>query len=57
MSGKTQTIDPWDSWEKHDAAEPSLWFDDIFRKDGPAYDPREVAVIRQLSGKEGSAQK
>jgi hypothetical protein len=57
VSGKTQTIDPWDSWEKHDAAEPSLWFDDIFRTDGTPYDPREVAVIRQLSGKEGSAQK
>jgi hypothetical protein len=57
VSGKTQTIAPWDSWEKHYAAEPSLWFDDIFRKDGTAYDSREVAVIRQLSGKEGSAQK
>jgi hypothetical protein len=57
VSGKPQTIDPWDSWEKHFAAEPPVWFLDIFRQDGTPYDPREVAVIRQLTRKEGSSQK
>jgi hypothetical protein len=57
VRGKTQTIYPWDSWEKHYAAEPPVWFHDIFRQDGTPYDPREVAVIRQFSGKEGSSEK
>jgi hypothetical protein len=51
VSGKTQTIYPWDSWEKQYAAEPALWFHDIFRKDGTPYDPREVALIKKLTGK------
>jgi hypothetical protein len=57
VSGKSQTIYPWDSWEKTYSAEPALWFHDIFRKDGTPFDPREVAVIRQLTGREGSSQK
>ena len=35
-----QTIYPWDSWKKPYAAEPPVWFHDIFRKDGTPYDPR-----------------
>jgi hypothetical protein len=57
VSGKSQTIYPWDSWEKPYTAEPPVWFHDIFHKDGTPYDPREVAVIRQLTGKQGSLQK
>jgi hypothetical protein len=57
VSGKSQTIYPWDSWERPYTAEPALWFHDIFRKDGTPFDPREVAVIRQLTGREGSSQK
>jgi hypothetical protein len=57
VSGKTQTVYPWDSWEKPYTAEPPVWFHDIFRKDGTPYDPREVAWIRQLAGKEGSSEK
>jgi hypothetical protein len=57
VSGKTQTVYPWDSWEKQYTAEPSVWFHDIFRQDGTPYDPREVAWIRQLAGKEGSSEK
>ena len=51
VAGKTQTIYPWDSWEKTYTAEPPLWFHDIFRADGKAYDAKEVAVIRRLTGK------
>jgi hypothetical protein len=34
VSGKTQTIYPWDCWQKAYSGEPPLWFHDIFRKDG-----------------------
>ena len=34
VSGKSQTIYPWDSWEKTYSGEPPLWFHDIFRTDG-----------------------
>lgn len=50
VDGKTQTIYPWDSWQKPYAAEPPLWFHDIFRRDGSPYDPREVEYIRQVTG-------
>jgi hypothetical protein len=57
VNGKSQTIYPWDSWEKPYTAEPAIWFHDIFRKDGTPFDPKEVAVIKQATGKEGPAQK
>ena len=51
VSGKTQTIFPWDSWEKpYTTAEPSLWFHDIFRKDGTPYKQEEVDFIRNIIG-------
>ena len=49
VNGKSQTIYPWDSWEKAYTAEPPVWFHDIFRKDGTPYDAKEVALIRQLT--------
>jgi hypothetical protein len=49
VSGKTQTIYPWDSWEKAYSGEPSVWFHDIFRPDGKPYDARETELIRQLT--------
>jgi len=51
VSGKTQTIYPWDSWSKTYTAEPAVWFHDIFRKDGTPFDPNEVALIKELTGK------
>ena len=51
VSGKTQTIYPWDSWQKSYTGEPPLWFHDIFRPDGSPYDPKEVAYIKRLTGK------
>jgi hypothetical protein len=47
-AGKTQTIYPWDSWEREYTAEPAVWFHDIFRSDGTPYDVSEVAFIRRL---------
>lgn len=49
VSGKTNTIFPWGS--KEGSPEPAVWFHDIFRADGTPFDPREVQVIRQLTGK------
>jgi len=57
VNGKSQTIYPWDSWEKQYTAEPPVWFHDIFRKDGTPYDPQEIAAIKQLTGKESSSQR
>ena len=49
MNGKSQTIYPWDSWEKAYTAEPPVWFHDIYRQNGNPYDEKEVALIRQLT--------
>ena len=51
VSGKTQTIYPWDSWQKRYTAEPSLWHHDIFRADGTAYSEQEVMFIKKLTRK------
>jgi hypothetical protein len=49
VAGKTQTIYPWDSWQKPYDREPTPWFHDIFRTDGRPYDPKETALIRRMS--------
>ncbi len=50
VDGKSQTIYPWDSWQKRYAAEPKEWFHDIFRKDGTPYRQSEVDYIRRVTG-------
>ena len=47
--GKTQTIYPWDSWEKTYTSEPKPWFHDILRRDGTPYDEKEAAYIKALT--------
>ncbi len=49
VSGKSQTIYPWDSWQKPYESEPKPWFHDIFRADGTPYDAREVAFIKRVT--------
>lgn len=56
VSGKSQTIYPWDSWEKQYTGPPPVWFHDIFYPDGKPYQPEEVQLIRKLTGKEKAAQ-
>ena len=51
VAGKTQTIDPWDTWVKTYKAEPPVWFHDIFRADGSVYDRKEVEYIKKVTGK------
>jgi hypothetical protein len=50
VSGKSQTIYPWDSWQKPYASEPPVWFHDIFRTNGDAYRPEETAFIKSQTG-------
>lgn len=51
VNGKSNTIYPWDSWQKRYDGEPPVWFHDIFRTDGTAYRPEEVEYIRKVTGK------
>ncbi|HZH00126.1 MAG TPA: cellulase family glycosylhydrolase [Flavisolibacter sp.] len=47
VAGKSQTHCPWDSWQKQYEHEPELWFHDIFRSNGEAYDKNEVAFLQE----------
>ncbi len=49
VSGKTQTIYPWESWNIKYTSEPDIWHHDIFRKDGTPYDQEEVDLIRNIT--------
>jgi hypothetical protein len=49
VSGKTQTIFPWDSWTKTYTSEPPVWFHDILRADGTPYKADEVQFIKALT--------
>ncbi len=53
VNGKTNTIYPWDSWEKPYEQEPDPWFHDIFKANGEPYSKKEVQFIEQIiqSGK------
>jgi hypothetical protein len=48
VSGKTQTIYPWDSWQNPYTSEPVPWHHDIFRPDGTPYDAKETELIKAL---------
>lgn len=53
--GKTQTIYPWDSWNRTYTAEPPVWFHDIFRADGSPYDAKEIGFIKSVTAQGASA--
>ena len=50
VSGKTNTIYPWDSATRIYTEEPVPWHHDIFRPDGSPYDSKETALIKALTG-------
>jgi hypothetical protein len=51
VAGKTQTYFPWDSWEHpYVNAPPPVWFHEIYKQDYTPYRPREVEIIRSLTG-------
>ncbi len=49
VAGKTNTIYPWDSWDKKYTKEPELWFHDIFRQDGSPFKKSEVEYIKMVT--------
>jgi hypothetical protein len=49
VSGKTNTIYAWDT-PIPDGSEPELWFHDILRKDGSAYNGTEIQFILDITG-------
>ncbi len=52
VQGKTQTYLPWDSWQQpYVYRSPTVWFHDIFTRDGKPYRPAEVAFIRKMTGR------
>ncbi|MBE1162231.1 1,4-beta-xylanase [Dyella acidiphila] len=50
VSGKSQTIYPWDSWQRpYTLQPPDIWFHDLLQADGTPYRAREAEIIRALS--------
>jgi endo-1,4-beta-mannosidase len=55
VAGKTQTYFPWDSWQHPYVNEPPpVWFHEIYKQDYTPYRPREVEIIRSLTGASAS---
>ncbi len=50
VKGKTNTIYSWYT-KIPSGEEPPVWFHDIFRPDGTAYNPAEVSFIQRITGK------
>ena len=53
VSGRTQTA--WSWKDRPGSAEPAIWFHDILRPDGTAFDEDEVAAIRRETAAARSA--
>ena len=47
VSGKSNTIFPWGS--KPGTSEPTIWFHDVFRKDGTPFNKEEVTFIKNIT--------
>src|SRR5918999_4320972 len=50
VAGKSNTIYPWNSWQRPYPGEPPVWFHDIFRTDGTPYRQEEVNYIKKVTG-------
>ncbi len=48
VSGKTNTIYPWKSWDSTFTGEPDVWHHDIFRADGTPFSEEEVAFLKGI---------
>lgn len=53
VAGKTNTLYPWDSWDREYTGEPEVWHHEIFRADYTPYREAEVELIRSLTGAGG----
>jgi hypothetical protein len=52
VAGMTQTNLPWDSWKRPYVTEkPTVWFHEVFHRDGTPYRQREVDLFRNLTGR------
>jgi len=51
VAGKTQTQYPWASWRRPFTEEPQLWFHDVLRPSGEPFDPAEIKLIGDLTGR------
>ncbi|MGF1559409.1 MAG: cellulase family glycosylhydrolase [Flavobacteriaceae bacterium] len=49
VSGKSNTIYPWSSWDEKFSAEPKIWHHDILRQDGTPYSEEEVEFIKKIT--------
>lgn len=50
VSGKSNTIYQWDT-PVPEGSEPKIWFHDVFRKDGSAFDDKEIVLIKKMTGR------
>ncbi|MDN3204081.1 cellulase family glycosylhydrolase [Algoriphagus sediminis] len=48
VSGKTNTIYPWESWRREFNAEPEVWHHDILRSDGTPFSEDEITFIKSI---------
>ena len=51
VSGKSNTIYPWISWDSTFTGEPQIWHHDILRQDGTPYSKDEVEFIKEITTK------
>ena len=48
ITGKTQTLYPWDSWQHAYPQPPEIWFHDLFYPNGVPFDVGEIQAIERL---------
>lgn len=53
VAGKTQTYQPWSSWDHPSPTPPKVWFSDLLQPDGRPFQASEIQTIRSLSGVQG----
>ena len=56
VSGKTNTIWNWDSWNHPGGEEPEVWHHDVFRKNGSPHDESEITLIRSITNQARAVQ-
>ena len=49
VSGKTNTIYPWKSWDSTYTGPPKKWHHDIFYPNGEPFSKEEVELIKNLT--------
>jgi hypothetical protein len=49
VSGKSNTIYPWKSWDSTFTEEPKIWFHDVLRQDGTPFSEEEVKFIKEMT--------